>query len=141
MLKSDVFGIYRGANMKLQDKIKHLRKKKGISQQELADLASINISYVSRLENGHHEPSIDLVRNFMKIFEVSADYLLDEEAESYEIKIQDKNLAEKVKLIDTLDEDERNALSKIIDSMLTNHKMRQILGQGTERAGADQEAC
>jgi len=122
-------GIIVELVMKLQEKLNHLRKEKGMSQQELADKIGINISYLSRLENGHHEPSIEVLKKFMDIFEVSADFLLNEGHEDYEVRIQDKNLAERVRLMDLLDEEHRTALITVIDSMLTNQKMRELLTQ------------
>ena len=77
--------------MEISEKIKLLRKKKGISQQELAELAGINMSYVSRLENGHHEPSIEVIKSLMKVFGVSSDYLIIDEQENFEVKIKIRN--------------------------------------------------
>jgi transcriptional regulator with XRE-family HTH domain len=118
--------------MELHKKIKQLRKKKELSQQEFADKIGLHISYVSRLENGHSQPSIDVLKKLTKLFEVTADYLLNGNVDSYDIKIKNKNLAEKIRLIDELDADEQQALNKVIDSMLTNHKMRDFLNQKTE---------
>jgi transcriptional regulator with XRE-family HTH domain len=118
--------------MELHKKIKQLRKKKDLSQQEFAEKIGLHISYVSRLENGHSQPSIEVLKKLTKLFEVTADYLLNGNVDSYDIKIKNKSLAEKIRLIDELDDDEQQALNKVIDSMLTNHKMRNFLNQKTE---------
>jgi len=117
--------------MELHSKIKQLRKEKGLSQQEFADKMGLHISYVSRLENGHSQPSIEVLKKLTEVFEVSADYLLNGAADSYNIEIKNKSLAGKMQLIDELDEEEQQALNKVIDSMLTNHKMRDFLNQKT----------
>lgn len=121
--------------MKLHEKIRFLRKERGMSQEELAEKAEINISYLSRLENGHNEPSVEVFKRLVDAFGVSADYLLNEEEENYEIQIRDRNLAEKIRLIDALDEKKREALIEIIDALLTNQKMRQLI-EGTELKSA-----
>lgn len=115
--------------MQLPDKIKELRKKAGLSQQDLADRVGIHLTYLSRLENGHNEPSIEVIRKLMEVFEVSADYLLNNDNDSFEVQIKDKTLAERIRLVDTLDQKNREALAQIIDEMLTNQKMRQLLKQ------------
>ena len=115
--------------IEIAGKIKTLQKKKGLPQQ---DLAEIHISYLSRPESGYHEPSIDILKKFTDIFEVSADYLLNDEQDGFEIRIKDKNLAERMSLLDTLEEDERAVIVKIINSMLTNKKMRNLLGQKSD---------
>ena len=120
--------------MRLPEKIKILRKKVGLSQQDLADKVGIHITHLSRLENGHLQPSLDAVRKLMDIFEVSADYLLNDDTETYEVKINDKSLAEKIRLIDTLEEKEREALSQVIDSMLTKQRMRKVLEESSSTA-------
>lgn len=113
--------------MLLHEKIKELRKNKGLSQQDLADRVGIHITYLSRLENGHNEPSIEVIRKLMEVFAVSADFLLRDDSDTYEVQIKDKTLAEKIRLIDSLDEKSRIALGEVIDQMLTNQKMRQLL--------------
>ena len=118
--------------MKLHEKIKHLRKKKGISQQELSERVGIHITHVSRLENGHYHPSLEVLKRLIEIFEVSADYLINEDIDNYEVKIRDKNLAERIRLIDSLEQEDRKALIQVIDSMLTKKKMLDLLTKKEE---------
>lgn len=60
----------------------------------------------------------------MGVFEVSADYLLNDEMDSYEVNIKDKSLSNKIKLIDSLEDRDRESLSHIIDTMLTKQRMK-----------------
>ena len=60
----------------LKNKLKELRKEKGISQQELADMVGVSRNTISSLETGQYEPtaklalilSIALDKNFEDIF-------------------------------------------------------------------------
>lgn len=113
--------------MKFNEKIKTLRKKAKLSQQELANQLSIHVTHVSKIENGHLLPSIDIVRRLTKIFNISADQLINEEEENLNITVQDKEFSEQIALINQLDEDEKNALLKIIDSMLTKKRMKDLI--------------
>jgi transcriptional regulator with XRE-family HTH domain len=47
--------------MKFNEKIKALRKAAEMSQQELADKLHIHVTHLSKMENGHLVPSIDIV--------------------------------------------------------------------------------
>jgi len=114
--------------MKIQDKIRINRKKKGLSQKQLAEIVGINTSHLSRLENGRYQPSIEVLKKLAAALHVSADYLLsstDEEAE--EIKIQDQSFADKIRLLDSLDGKEKETVVNVIDAMLTKKKMLNLL--------------
>lgn len=113
--------------MKLSEKIRKLRKKAGFSQQKLADKVGIHITHISRLENAHYQPSLDVIKKLMDIFGVSADYFLNDNMDTYEVKINDQSLASKIRLIDTLEEKDREALAHVIDSMLTKQRMKKVL--------------
>lgn len=117
--------------MHLHEKIKAKRKEKGFSQQKLADMLDMHLTHLSRIENGHLQPSLDIIKKLIDIFEVSADYLLNDDMDSFEINIEHKNLADKIRLIDKLEEKDREALIQVIDSMLTKQKMREVLNQQT----------
>jgi len=114
--------------MELGEKIKTLRKRHGLSQGDLAEQVEINSSHLSRLETGKYQPSIDVLKRLAEALEVSADYLLSEDAEeAAEVRIQNKPLAERIRLIDSLEKSDQQALIQVIDSMLTKHRMRELL--------------
>lgn len=70
----------------------------------------------------------------MKVFSVSPDQLLNED-ENTTVDIQDKELNEQLALINQLDEDEKNALIKIINSMLTKKRMKDLLDGKVKMVG------
>jgi len=113
-------------DMKFNEKIKVLRKNMGMSQQELAAKLYIHVTHLSKMENGHLTPSIDIVQRMMKVFAVSADQLLNDE-ENRVVEIQNQELNEQLALINQLDDDEKNALVRIINSMLTKKRMKDLL--------------
>lgn len=63
--------------MKLREKIKYLRKSKGISQEELAIMLKINRNYLSRIETGKSEPTSGILKNIAQIFSIDLNSLLD----------------------------------------------------------------
>jgi len=62
----------------------------------------------------------------MKVFAVSADNLLNDSEDSV-VEMQNHELYEQLMLINQLDVDEKNALIKIINSMLTIKRMKDLL--------------
>jgi transcriptional regulator with XRE-family HTH domain len=118
--------------MKLHEKLTALRKQKSWSQAELSERANVHTAHLSRLEHGKSQPSVDMLYRLSKAFGVTMDYLLDEEAdEAMPVSIQDRNLADRLQLIDSLDEQDRQTIIHVIDSMLTKRKMLDLLTQKT----------
>ena len=58
-------------------KIKELRKQKKYSQEQLANLASINKSYISKIETGKTEVSLEIIDKLAMAFEIKIDQLFD----------------------------------------------------------------
>jgi transcriptional regulator with XRE-family HTH domain len=59
------------------EKIKELRKKKGLSQEELAELANVNLRTIQRIENNGNEPRGHTLNQICKVLDVSAEEILD----------------------------------------------------------------
>ena len=63
-------------NHKIGERIKDLRKARGMTQQVLADRLGITKSVISAYENATAYPQYDNLIGIADIFSVSADYLL-----------------------------------------------------------------
>ena len=63
------------------DKLIQLRKKNGLSQEELADKVGVSRQAVSKWESAQSIPDIDKVIALSGLFGVSIDYLLKDEIE------------------------------------------------------------
>jgi transcriptional regulator with XRE-family HTH domain len=104
--------------------IKRLRELKNLSQKEVAAASSVPQGQYSRIENGHVEPSVSTLEKLAKVFEVSiAEFFKTNDVEE-ELNLP---LLEKIKLIDTLGEDEKKALFKMIDLAIANKRMKDNL--------------
>ncbi len=62
--------------MNIADRIQHLRKTKGISQEELADKIGVSRQAVSKWESEQTSPDLEKVILMSDYFEVTTDYLL-----------------------------------------------------------------
>lgn len=60
----------------LPEKLKELRKEKGISQKEVSAALGLTRNAFTNYENGYREPSLETLKKICRYFEVSADYLL-----------------------------------------------------------------
>ncbi len=64
----------------LQEKIFELRKKGGMSQEELAEKLGVSRQSVSKWESGASTPDLDKIVELSRLFEVSTDYLIKDES-------------------------------------------------------------
>ena len=68
--------------MKLPDKIIKLRKENGWSQEDLAEKLDVSRQAISRWENGTALPDAQNILQLSKLFNVTTDYLLNDDYES-----------------------------------------------------------
>ena len=114
--------------MTLGEKIRKLRKQKELSQEALATEAGINSNHLSRLERGVFQPSIEVLKKLALSLEVNVDSLLSNEDEDRpEVTIKNKELSERIRLIDQLETEDQQAIMRVIDSMLTKRRMQKLL--------------
>lgn len=62
--------------MNIAERIQHLRKLKGLSQEELANAIGVSRQAVSKWESAQSTPDIEKIISLSDLFEVSTDYLL-----------------------------------------------------------------
>ena len=62
--------------MTISDRIRELRRKRGISQEELAEQLGISRQAVSKWESGQSMPDLDKIILLSDYFDVTTDYLL-----------------------------------------------------------------
>ena len=67
--------------MILADKIIELRKRSGMSQEELAEKLGVSRQSVSKWEGAQSTPDINRILQLSEIFSVSTDTLLKDEAD------------------------------------------------------------
>lgn len=62
--------------MTMADRIQHLRKTKGLSQEELADKVGVSRQAVSKWESEQSTPDLEKVIRMSEYFQVTTDYIL-----------------------------------------------------------------
>jgi transcriptional regulator with XRE-family HTH domain len=73
------------------DKLIVLRKKMGLSQEELADRLDVSRQAVSKWESGQTTPDLEKIIKLSSLFNVSTDYLLKDEIVIEESVKEDNN--------------------------------------------------
>lgn len=65
--------------MKIYEKLYHLRKERGISQEQLAEVLGVSRQSISKWESGAALPEVEKLMTISKYFGVTVDYLLSDE--------------------------------------------------------------
>lgn len=70
--------------MKLADKLVYLRKKQGLSQLKLAEMMNVSRQAISRWETGIAVPSAENLKYLGNLYNVSLDYLFNDDVDELE---------------------------------------------------------
>ena len=103
------------------ERIKQLRKKKGISQSELAELIGVKNNTVSTWERGTRKPDFEALNLLSDYFEVSFEYILGS---------SDK---EEARVKPTQDELDELALSALADELYDHVKKYSMLSNKSQK--------
>ena len=83
--------------MELKDRLKELRKRKGLSQVALAERLGLSKSTIGAYETGDITPSVDALNTIADFFNVDIDYLLGkEEGSTYYLDPEAAELAKEI---------------------------------------------
>lgn len=117
----------------IENRIKELRKSRGLNQTILADIIGTSQQSISSIENGKKLPSIDIVINVAKYFNVTTDYLLGVSTKKRDLECQMKMDAEIEQYYDIvmslqeLDEINQEIVKEIIKYLLKSQNQRMII--------------
>lgn len=116
--------------MDLAKNLKALREEKGLLQKEVANAVKVHPSNYSKMEKGERDVSIEVADRLAKFFGVTLDELVHMDGKiPDEVTIIDKSANERLKLIDQLEEEDKNAIYRIIDTMLTKSKFKDFFNK------------
>lgn len=85
------------SDMKIGEKLKQIRKSKGMSQEQLAAILNVNRNYLSRIENGKSEPTSGVLKRIAQIFNIDLNSLLDTHEDITESKDKIKYITDSCK--------------------------------------------
>ena len=100
--------------MTMGDRIKEIRKKRHLTQEQLAEQVDVTVEYISQLERGLSTPSLQVFVKILEVLDASADYLLRDTV-STSNPYGDKQIAAR---FERLSPKQRQALMAIIDAYI-----------------------
>ena len=96
---------------KLGLRIKELRIKKGLTQDNLAELVGCNTSHISNIENNHTKVSLNVLLSIANTLNTSIDYLLANQYDNSQLALDNEIL----RAIKDCDNQKKEKIMKIIE--------------------------
>lgn len=120
--------------MTVGEKIKQLRKDNGLQQKAVAFKVGLDQSNYNNVENGKREPSIEVLQKLSVILGVTVDEFLspDDNKQPVPVTVEDKTVSEKIRLVEQLEEEHKNVIYKMLDTMLTKKKFQDFFQQNIQ---------
>jgi len=113
--------------MGLGSTIKKIRKQKNMLQKQVSAELGIGNTNYNKLENDNREPSVKELQLLAKLFDMSVDQIINFDGDLPEdVTLNDKPGFEQLNLINQLDDDDKQTVLKIIDTMLTKKKFKDF---------------
>lgn len=117
-------------NMNTGNTIKKIREKRGLMQKEVAAAAGLQASNYSKIEKGERDISIEALDKIAKLFGMTVDEIIHFEGKvPKDVKIEDKTTNEKLRLLEQLEDEDKQAVYRIIDGMLTKTKFKDFFNK------------
>lgn len=108
----------------ISSNVKRLRKLNNLSQKQVCMTAGIPQGQYSLIENGKVVPAIPTLEKISKVFGVGLGEFFKNYGPEDEINLP---LLEKIRLLDQLDKDEKDALMKLIDMAVSKKRLKDNL--------------
>ncbi len=113
--------------MSLADNIKDIREEKNLKQIEVATHIGVDKSAYSKIEKGLRALTVDELQKMAQLFNLTTDQVINYDGKvPAEVILEDKTAVEQMRLIQQLDEDDKQTIFKLIDKMLTNKKFKDF---------------
>ena len=110
----------------LPDKLRKLRRSRGLSQGQLGNKLGINVQLISKYERGVVCPPTNMMVRIASVYDVSLDYLLRDEADAAINKIKSRELLKHIEEIEKLPKEDQKVLTSLLDAFIKKHKFEQL---------------
>jgi len=111
------------------DRLKELRKERGISQAELAGMIEVHFTQVSRYERGETKPNAEAMTKMARALNTTVDYLMNgSTSELVESAGLDKELIDRFKQVQELGAEEKKTVLSLLDAFIAKSRIQDLLG-------------
>ena len=110
------------------ERIAYYRRIKDWKQKDLAETIGVYPAHLSKWEKGHLKPSMDALAKVAEALEITVDDLVDAQPT---IELQDPQLLRSFQKAQTLPQEDKAIIVRMIDALTTQQRMEQVLQGST----------
>lgn len=119
-------------DMGFPERVEQLRKKKELTQQELADQVGVKVLQIRRYENGSSQPTLEVIKHLAVALGVTSDTLIFGEGE----RGPDESLRLQFEVLSQFDEEDKQVAQEVLEGLILKHQAKQ----STQRREATKKA-
>ena len=112
--------------MAFPDQLARIRREKGLTQKELAEIVELHQSQIHRYESGASQPTLDALRKLALALAVTTDELVFEDDE----RGPDDELRLQFEAISRFSPDEKKTAKEVLDGLILKHEARRWATSG-----------
>ena len=105
-------------SMSVADRLIHIRKSKGLTQQALADAVGLHVTQIKRYEAGTSQPSLDAIKKIAQTLRVTTDSLIFESDEL----APDADLALQFQAISHMAPEQQQVIKQLLEGMIIKYE-------------------
>ena len=115
--------------------LSRFRKEKGLTQEELVKRSGVAISQIRRYEADKSSPTLDVITRLARALGTSLDELVfDKDKGIAAGRLMDRELLEQFEMISVLEEEERQAVKRILEGVIVKHQVEKMMRPKTEKS-------
>jgi len=123
------------SSMAFGKNLSRYRKEKGLTQEDLVKRSGVAISQIRRYEADKSSPTLNVITRLAKALGVSIDELVFDKAKGIAAsRLMDRELLEQFEMVSSLDEDEREAVKKILEGVIVKHQVNKMMRPKSEKS-------
>ncbi|MCU5771730.1 helix-turn-helix domain-containing protein [Erwiniaceae bacterium BAC15a-03b] len=108
-------------------RLRELRRQKGLSQSELGKQADLHYTHIGRFERGASRPGSDTLSRLADVLGVTSDYLLEgASTEAAKARFEDRELLRQFQEVEQLPNEDKEVIKKLIDAFLTKKHIQAL---------------
>lgn len=112
--------------MTLGEKIRHLREKVHMNQDELAEKIKVGGRLISRYENDKTVPSTEVIKRMAEVFGVTADYLIYADDDNKEL-IRDRELFNQMTIVDKMPDEDKDFIKRLLRALIVDNRLKDVI--------------